>query len=153
MREEFTCPVPGGHRFRNGDGPKIIWNGDNTLTCSWDRPVPVRQVMALDEQPPDDGSLRELCSLLRENLDPDVYSKAEQLLVHLMGGGPDVYSPDVVLNANDEPAPFRGQPPRPGIDRRFTPPLAGDSRALRELVSWEKSFRARFPTARRPRQL
>ncbi len=153
MREEFTCPVPGGHRFRNGDGPKILWNGDGTLTCSYDT-IPVHRVMALDELPPDDDTLRELCTLLRENLSPDIYGQAEALLVHLMGGGPDVHSPDAVLNAaSDEPAPFRGQPARPGIDRRFTPPLAGDSRPLREFTAWQKSFRSRFPTAGRVRQL
>jgi hypothetical protein len=69
MREEFTCPVPGGHRFKNGDGPRIMWNGDNTLSCSWDRPVPVRRVMALDEQPdPDDDDAVRLSKLLRAHL-------------------------------------------------------------------------------------
>ncbi len=151
MREEFTCPVPGGHRFRNGDGPKILWDGDGTLTCSWDRPVPVRRVLALDEAPPDDDTAQELSRLLRENLSPELCSRVESLIVHLMGAGPDPNSPSVLTN--DKPPPFPGQPRRPGLDRRS---LAGGSRGNAKLAAHTavgESLKRMFPTMRPPRQL
>ncbi len=151
LRESFTCPTP---KPRYGSGPKIWMNDDGTMTCEYD--LPRRRRMALDQArpgPDDDDALEELSRLLRENLAPDVLSHVEQLIVHLLGAGPDANSPDAVLT-NDEPVPFRGMPRRPGIDNRRH--LAGDSAGSAKLDAYraaEASLRLMFPTMRIPRQL
>lgn len=113
-RSSFTVPMP-----RPGDGTKIYMQPDGSLRCSWDNR------MAMDASPDDQDNLGEfgdgwaaIFEILRNELNPDSYTKIEGLIGRELLSGPEhealqeqgamVSKPTPVVE--DEPPNFRGMP-------------------------------------------
>jgi hypothetical protein len=154
IREEFKCrPTP-----RYGDGPKIYYNSDGSLTCSHD--VPRKRVITMaNDQAPDDH-MRDIAVELSEilqGLSPSDRARAESLIIKLIERDAGANTDDPVPSAMDEPPHFPGKPYPPGVITPGIPraKLAGDKKgwSLKEHEAWEQRFHDMFPGARIPRVL
>jgi hypothetical protein len=169
VREQFTAPAP-KPRWPAGSGPRIWRNPDGTLECSYDVPKKRTITMAMDQAP--DDHMQDIAvelSQLLQGLSPTDRSRAEELIIKLIERDAGANADDPVPSASDEPPPFRGEPPRPGIDLPVPATgkvpvaiipgiaprakLAGDRKRDANDYGFREGFLKRLPGSRIPRQL